>query len=91
MVLNPKTEDRDALKTIYKHCGNNQFLQRDVKIAISNRIFKRLCNNEFIIKDGICKIARPSPDPDKSYTYHKYNYWKVNLNDGFVRKICEAD
>jgi hypothetical protein len=89
MVLNPKTEDREALRAIYNHCGNNQFLQRDVKIAVSNRIFKRLCNNEFIIKDGICKIARKSPD--KSYNYGKYNYWKVNLNDGFVRRICEAD
>jgi len=88
-MLNPRQEDRDALKLIYKHCGSDQFLQRDVKIVVPNKVFKRLCNNEFVVKNGLCKIATKSTDPNKSYHYQEYNYWKVNVNDGFVRRICE--
>lgn len=90
-MLNPRQEDRDALRLIYKHCKNDQFLQRDVKIVISNRVFKRLCDKELIVKSGLCKIARKYPDAnDKSYNYQTCNYWKVNINDGLVRKICES-
>lgn len=90
-MLNPRQEDRDALRTIYKHCGNNQFLQRDVKIVIPNDVFKRLCYRELIVKNGLCKISSKYPDDvDKSYHYQEYNYWKINLNDGLVKKICES-
>lgn len=88
-VIRPHIEHREALKIIYKRYGNQEFLQREIKDVISKSVFRKLCDYNFIIKDGKYMLRTPHSNPEKYDHSHLVNIWRLNLNDGLVKKYVE--
>lgn len=88
-VIRPHIEHREALKIIYKRYGNQEFLQREIKDVISKSVFRKLCGYNFIIKDGKYMLRTPHSNPEKYDHSHLVNIWRLNLNDGLVKKYVE--
>jgi|WetSurMetagenome_2_1015567.scaffolds.fasta_scaffold71691_8 hypothetical protein len=89
-LVRPRAEHREALKLIYERYGEQEFLQREVRDVVSKSIFKKLCNYDFIIKDGKHMLRTPHSNPEKYDHSHLVNIWRLNLNDGLVKKYVKG-
>jgi hypothetical protein len=85
-LVRPHAEHREALKAIYERYGDQEFLQREVRDMISKSIFRKLCDYDFIIKDGKHMLRTPHSNPEKYDHSHLVNIWRLNLNNGLVKK-----
>jgi hypothetical protein len=85
-LIRPHSEHREALKSIYERYGDQDFLQREVRDVVSKSIFRKLCDYGFIIKDGKHQLRTPHSNPEKYDHSHIVNIWRLNLNDGLVKK-----
>lgn len=88
-LIRPTAEHRAGLKLIYDRYGNRDFLQREVIDKVPNKIFRKLCNYNFIMKDGKYKLVTPSPTNPKRDNVHFINIYRLNLNDHLVRDYVE--
>jgi hypothetical protein len=73
-LIRPRAEHREALQLIYNKFGKQEFLQNEVRDQVSKSIFRKLCDYNFIVKD------------EKYDHYHLVNRWKLNMDDGLVRR-----
>lgn len=90
-VIRPHIEHREALKAIYKRYGEQEFLQREVRDIVSKSIFRKLCDYNFVVKDGKHMLRTPHSNPDKYDHSHLVNIWKLNMNDGLVNKYVKEN
>lgn len=90
-LIKPRAEHRDALKFIYGKFGKDEFLQNEVRDKVSKSVFRKLCDYNFIVKDGKYKLRTPHSNPDKYDHYHLVNRWKLNVDDGLVRKYIGVE
>jgi hypothetical protein len=90
-LVRPHAEHREALKLIYERYGDQEFLQREVRDVVSKSIFRKLCDYDFIVKDGKHMLRTPHSNPEKYDHSHLVNIWKLNLNNGLVKKYVRED
>lgn len=90
-LIKPRAEHREALQFIYARFGKREFLQNEVKDKISKSLFRKICDYNFVIKDGKYQLRTPHSNPEKYDHYHLVNRWKLNFDDGLVRKYVGID
>ena len=89
-LIRPNAEHREALQIIYERYGDLDFLQNEVRDKVSKSIFRKLCDYNFIVKDGKHMLVTKNSNPDKRNHTHIVNIWRVNMNDGLVKKYVKG-
>jgi len=85
-VIHSTAEQREFLKMLYGIYGRKPFLRRDVEDKISKSMFRKLCDYNFIIKNGKYKVITMRGVTNAFSDIHYINSWKVNINNELVRK-----
>jgi hypothetical protein len=75
--FNPSKEQREHLAFLYIKYGPNSFQQNDVREYISRSMFKKFCDRNFIVKNGVTKIVAERKN-GRGTNIRYINNWKLD-------------
>ena len=77
VIFNPNREQRENLAYLYITYGSKPFQQNDVRDHVSKSMFRKFCDRNFIVKDGVCRIVTER-EGKKGTNIRYVNNWKLD-------------